>query len=139
MAVNFFIETANFRLTHRTRLKNWIKKVIAEHKYSPGDINYIFADDEYLLKINQQYLNHDYYTDIITFDQSEEENTISGDIYLSVERIRENSFQQKADFVEELKRVMVHGILHLLGYNDQTPEEKEGMRKKEEACISLYQ
>lgn len=139
MPVNFFIEASNFRLTDRRKIKTWINQVIKQHEQAPGDINYIFADDEYLLKINQQYLKHDYYTDIITFDQSEREGVISGDIYLSVERIKDNAFQQQHDFTSELKRVMVHGILHLIGYDDHTEEEKAEMRKKEEACLSLYQ
>lgn len=138
MPVNFFTEGITFNLKEKRRLKKWIKETVLQQDFSLGDINYIFSDDEYLLKINREYLKHDYYTDIITFDQSDDENIISGDIYLSVERIKDNAFQNNIEFITELRRVMIHGILHLMDYNDQSPEEKKVMRQKEEACLSLY-
>lgn len=138
MPVNFFVDNIIFQLAEKRKHKNWIKEIIERHNHKAGDINYIFSNDEYLLHINQQYLNHDYYTDIITFDQSEEEGVISGDIYISIERVKENAFQHHHDFQKELNRVMVHGILHLLGFNDHSPEEKKVMREKEEASLSLY-
>lgn len=138
MPIQFFTEDIPFQLPEKSKVKNWVKEVIKKHHYSVGHLNYIFSTDEYLLKINQNYLQHDYYTDIITFDHSEKKGSISGDIYISVERIKENAFEQSLNFHDELKRVIIHGVLHLLGFNDQTPAEKGEMRKKEEACLSLY-
>lgn len=138
MAVQFFKEEVEFDISDQRKLKSWIKAIIADHDLKTGEINYIFCNDEYLLQINKEYLSRDYYTDIITFDQSEDEKFVSGDIYISIERVRENATSSIVAFDEELKRVMIHGILHLIGYDDQTAEEKEAMTKKEEACLSLY-
>ena len=111
----------------RTNINNIIKK---ENKRA-GVINIIFCSDEYLLKINKEYLNHDYYTDIITFDYVEDDK-ISGDLFISLERISENANTFDVNFIDEFKRVIYHGILHLLGYGDKTAEEKNQMRKKED-------
>jgi rRNA maturation RNase YbeY len=102
-----------------------------------GDINFIFCSDEYLLKINKQFLNHDYYTDIITFDYSSD-TLLSGDLFISVERVLENSKIYKTVFQEELRRVMIHGILHLMGYKDSTNEESQKMREAENGALSLF-
>lgn len=102
-----------------------------------GSINFIFCSDKYLLQLNQKYLNHNTYTDIITFDNSDSQHEISGDLYISVERVRENSKQFSGSFVIELQRVMIHGILHLLGYNDKSSKDKETMRNKEDYYLSL--
>lgn len=139
MPVRFFQEETDFTPTQKNQLKNWIKTVIEREKASPGEINYIFCSDEYLLRINKEYLNHDYYTDIITFNQSEYDDTVHGDIYISIERVKENFKTTSASFEEELRRVMIHGILHLLGFADHTKAEKKKMREKEDACLSLYQ
>lgn len=113
----------------------WISDIISNEGYALVELNYIFCTDEYLLDINQQYLQHDYYTDIITFDNSENENEIEGDIFISVERVKENAKDLNLPFLKELKRVMAHGVLHLCGYGDKTPDEIALMRKKEDEAI----
>lgn len=100
-------------------------------------INFIFCNDEYLLKINQEYLHHDYYTDIITFDNSEKKGIIESDIFISIDRIKENAFLNSVDFYQELFRVMIHGVLHLVGFNDKSPGDKKIMTEKENAYLSL--
>ncbi len=117
--------------------KAWIRAVITNEGFTCGEINYIFCADEYLWKINMDYLDHDTYTDIITFDQSETDEEISGDIYISIERVRENASNMHIDFTDELDRLLIHGVLHLCGFSDQNEEEKRLMRKKEDACLSL--
>ena len=102
-----------------------------------SNINYIFCSDDYLLTINQEHLNHDYYTDIITFDLSEKENNIESDIFISIDRVKENAKNNHVKFHIELYRVLIHGVLHLLGFNDKNEEEKLIMREKEDACLSL--
>ena len=103
-----------------------------------GDLNYIFCSDDYLLEINKQYLDHDYYTDIITFDNSEEEGKIEGDIYVSVDRVKENAIEFGANFETELRRVLIHGLLHLMNYTDTSEELKAQMRAKEDECLLIY-
>ncbi|MDH5366848.1 MAG: rRNA maturation RNase YbeY [Cyclobacteriaceae bacterium] len=138
-AIQFFYEdTDSFSLTEPDKTKAWIANVIFNEGYSLTSINYIFCNDDYLHQINLEYLNHDTYTDVITFDGSEEEKSIEGEIYLSVERIRENALSNNTCFINELHRVMVHGVLHLIGFNDKTKEEEEEMRKQEEAYLELY-
>ncbi len=135
--IRFFTEGIEFTLSNKALRKNWIKSIIQQEHYKSGDINYIFCSDEYLLEINRNFLNHNTYTDIITFDQSESELEIAGDIYISIDRIRSNSEKLNTSFNDELDRVMIHGILHLCGFGDKSPEEKKIMRKKEDACLSL--
>lgn len=130
--INFFQEDVNFKLTGKLLLKKWIKETIAAEGFKLDELNYIFCSDEYLLGINQQYLNHDTYTDIITFDNSETEGVITGDIFISIERIRENADQFKVPLMRELQRVVIHGALHLLGYKDKKPAEKKLMTEKED-------
>jgi len=119
--------------------------VIQSEKKKTGNINFIFCSDEYLLSLNEKYLNHHYYTDVLTFDQSSDRQTVSGDIYISVDRVKENavthqkSEHQKAKTENELYRVMIHGILHLLGYDDKTPSAKKKMRAKEDECLKLLE
>lgn len=115
---------------------NWITKCIELTNKEVGEISYIFCNDDYLLNINKEYLNHDYYTDIITFDYCKE-NTISGDLFISIERIKENASTHKTSFKNELDRVIIHGIIHLLGQKDKTPEEAKEMRTKEDYYLSL--
>lgn len=135
--IQYFTEDIAFKLDYFPNLRNWLSNVIESESHQQGEINYIFCSKPYLLELNRNYLDHDYHTDILTFDQNTEPNTISGDIYISVEQVAENAEQYQQSFSRELKRVMLHGILHLLGYNDQTPEEQREMRKKEEAYLSL--
>ena len=137
MSVQFFTEDIAFELKEKASLSEWIKQVIKDHEHSVGEINYIFCSDDYLLQINKDHLNHDYYTDIITFDNSDESHMIETDIFISVDRVRENSSNQNVSYELELRRVMIHGILHLLGFNDKTDEQKKRMREKEDACLSL--
>jgi len=100
-------------------------------------LSYIFCSDKYLLSINQKYLNHNTFTDIVTFDLAESAE-IDGEIYISVGRVKENAVKYEVDFEEELRRVIIHGLLHLIGYKDKTASQKVQMRKKEQACLSLY-
>ena len=117
-------------------LKNWIKAVINEENLIPGDITIVFCSDEYLLSVNQRYLKHDFYTDIITFDYTEN-NLISGDMFISIERVRENAASYSVDFFEELDRVIIHGVLHLIGYSDNDEKNSEVMRGKENHYLTM--
>lgn len=136
--INFNIELGGFRLTERNRKKELLKRIIREHGFRPGELNYIFMSDEDLLKINIEYLNHSTYTDIITFDNSETDDTIEGDIFISVDRVRENAEKFGTGFEDELVRVMAHGVLHLAGYKDKKPEEAQAMRAAEEKALKAY-
>lgn len=135
--INFFREDISYQIEEQKALKAWVTKVIITEGYTPGEINYILCSDEYLHKINQEYLNHDTLTDIVTFDLSEEEKEITGDIFISIDRIKENAATLKTQERDEFHRVLIHGVLHLIGFEDGTPDEKSFMRKKEEACLSL--
>jgi len=115
----------------------WLYHIIEEHGYNVESLNYVFCNDEELYTINLEHLNHDTYTDIITFDYSDEDATIYSDIYISLERITENASILEKTFDEELHRVLVHGVLHLLGYDDKTEDDKITMREKENTCLSL--
>lgn len=134
--ISFNYET-DFRLQDETAFSDWISRVIVSENKKEGDINYIFCDDEFLLNVNQQYLNHDYYTDIISFDYSVG-NELHGDIFISVERVQENAEDFNVTFEEELKRVIIHGILHYSGYKDKSEEEAEVMRAKENEKILMF-
>ena len=137
MSIHFnFAEIDEFSLQRRN-IKDWIKNCTVNEKRKLGDIQYIFCSDDYLLKINKQFLNHDYLTDIVTFDY-DEKDIISGDVFISVDRITENSTIYKVCFYNELLRVIIHGILHLIGYNDKSDSEKKIMREKENYYLSLY-
>ncbi len=117
--------------------KIWIESVLQTYQRDTGSILFVFCTDESLLKINKQFLDHDYYTDVITFNKSVNENVISGEIYLSVNRILENAAVLKIDFSQELHRVLIHGILHLIGFNDTSEKEREEMREHEQISLSL--
>ena len=134
--IEFFHE-GDFRLSSLDDYSHWINRIIKSEKVFLGNINYIFCEDEYLVKINQKHLNHNSFTDIITFDYSDGE-VISGDIFISTERVVDNASVFNKSFQEELLRVMAHGILHLLGYNDKTKDEVIVMRNKEEEKIKLF-
>lgn len=136
--INFFTEDISFHLKHKTKIRQWIQKVILSKGAKLTEINYIFCSDEFLKTVNIEYLEHDYYTDIITFDNSEEEKQLEGDIYISIDRVGENSKLFAKSFEEELYRVMIHGVLHLLGYGDKTPEEASLMRQEEESALSIF-
>lgn len=131
----FFNEDIDFKFQGKNKFKAWLKKVADKEGFSINNLNYIFCSDEYLHKINLEYLNHDTYTDIITFDNSEDEATIEGDVFVSIERIRENSQTLNTLFEEEVKRVIVHGLLHLCGHNDHNLEDKTKIRELESKYI----
>ncbi len=135
MGISFAFQT-NCSFKKRTILKQWIKAIVENNKKEVGEISYIFCSDEQLLEINKEFLNHDYYTDIITFDYSETD-VVSGDLFISIERIKDNAKTLKTSYQEELHRVIIHGVLHLLGYKDKTEEESENMRKLEDECLLI--
>ncbi|GGP03471.1 endoribonuclease YbeY [Cloacibacterium rupense] len=132
--IHFFYENTEEKIPEY--LKFWIEKIIISEEKKLGEINYIFCDDEYLLKINQDFLDHDYYTDIITFDQVRGK-TISGEIFVSLQRIKDNASLISKNYEEEKKRVIAHGVLHLCGYKDKTEEQQKIMRAKEDFYLSL--
>ncbi|MEZ5007278.1 MAG: rRNA maturation RNase YbeY [Chitinophagales bacterium] len=136
--INFFAEDITLPNQLNVDYKKWISKVVDLEGYELSELSYIFCSDEYLLNINKEYLNHDYYTDIITFDNSEEDNLIAGDIFVSIDRVEENATELNVSFENELKRVIIHGVLHLCGYGDKSEEEEKLMREKEEEAIALY-
>ena len=136
-SINFFTEDVLFTLSDPDQIKNWIEGVIKDHKKIVGDVNYIFCSDQYLHEINVSYLSHDTYTDIITFNQSTDELVIEADIYISVDRVGENAPTLNTGFAQEIKRVMIHGILHLLGFEDHTEKDKKTMRQKEDECLRM--
>lgn len=127
----------DFELPNEQLYIDWISNVILSESKSEGEINYIFCDDDYLVEINQQYLNHDTLTDIISFDYSMG-NEIHGDVYISIERVKENAVDFNVSFEEELKRVLVHGILHYCGYKDKSEADELLMRSKEDEKIKLF-
>jgi rRNA maturation RNase YbeY len=133
--IQFFYE--NLPESVNTEYTTWLKDIILSEDKKLGEINYIFCDDEYLLKVNQDYLQHDYYTDIITFDYVKGK-TISGEIFVSLQRISDNASTLSKNYEEELRRVLAHGILHLCGYKDKTKEEELLMRSKEDFYIAKY-
>ncbi len=135
MAIQFSFQT-NYPLKSRTKIKQWIKQVIETKGKKTGNITYIFCDDEYLLEVNKQYLQHDYYTDVITFDYVEND-LISGDIFISTDRVRENALAFGSSETEELHRVIIHGALHLLGLKDKSEKEASQMRQAENEALKL--
>jgi len=136
-SVRFFSEEIPFKLQHPRKTVSWIKDTIRREKKEPGELNFIFCSDEYLRSINSQYLKHDTFTDIVTFDNSEVAGVIEGDVFISIERVKENAITFKSTFLQELNRVIIHGILHLMGYADKTTKDKATMRRKEDAYLSL--
>lgn len=136
--INFHLEDIDFKLQQKLKLKNWLKSVLEAEGFVLGDVNYVFCSDEYLLKINVEYLDHDYLTDIITFDNSEDEELIEGDIFISIDRVVDNARTFEVSTEHELRRVLVHGILHLCGYLDKTNEEEQLMREKENHYLQLF-
>ena len=135
--VRFFSEVTGFNLKGQRKTAEWIKKVLLTEGKALSSVNVIFCSDAYLAKINKQYLKHDTFTDIITFDLSSAQDAIEGEIYISIDRVKENALAFGSDFDTELSRVIIHGVLHLSGYNDKTIREKSAMRKKEDASLSL--
>ena len=134
--IQYFFENVE-EITLPENCSEWIEILILDEEKKVGNINYIFCDDEYLLKVNQDFLNHDYYTDIITFDYVKGK-TISGDIFISLPRISENASTLSSSFEKELLRVLAHGVLHLCGYKDKSDEEEKEMSAKEDFYINLF-
>lgn len=140
MAISFNFEDTNTIPLKRNKIKAWIKSCIEKRNGELKDLNYIFCNDDYILNINRQYLNHDYFTDIISFDYSEydhetQKTLVSGDLFISLDTVRSNSKLIGVEFEEELHRVIIHGVLHLLGFKDKTEQEEKEMRKEEEECL----
>ncbi|MCB9190125.1 MAG: rRNA maturation RNase YbeY [Flavobacteriales bacterium] len=136
MAVSFHSEQIDFSFSDDSAIAAWLLAVCSSEAKKPSDISYIFCSDDYLLEMNRQYLNHDYYTDVITFDYCTEDH-VSGDIFISIDRVVDNAQNMGVSSNDELHRVMVHGLLHLLGYQDKEPSDKEQMTAKEDFYLSL--
>ena len=135
---NFFFETKNLKIKNKTKVRSLIKSLCLKENKKLGFINCVFCSDKYLVEINKKYLKNDYYTDIITFDHKEAEDNVEGDLYISAERIKENAKNFRVTTEEELVRVIIHGVLHLIGYKDKSKKEKVIMTQKENKYISLY-
>jgi probable rRNA maturation factor len=138
MAIQFFFLQQNISLSQRTSLKTFIKGIFKNERKKLEDLTYIFCSDEYLLEINKSHLKHNYYTDIITFDLSETSGAITGEIYISTDRVRDNATTLGVTIKEELHRVIFHGALHLCGYKDKTPKDAKEMRSAEDRCLKAY-
>ena len=136
LPINFFTEETTYLLKQKTHLRNWINKTITSENYILEELSFIFSNDEYLLNINRQYLKHNTYTDIITFDNSGDKKLIHGDIFISIDRVKENSKIFTVPEKDELHRVIIHGTLHLLGYPDKGKEAKKKMTAKENYYLS---
>lgn len=136
MEITFQSEGVRHPQINENKLSQWIESVANKHDREIGEISYLFCDDEKILEVNQEYLNHDFFTDIITFDYSEE-NTISGDIIISLQTVESNSQMYKTEYTEELHRVIIHGILHLCGLNDLTDDEEKTMREAEDEALEM--
>lgn len=134
--IDFFAEDTDYIPEHQEELSKWVTNVIEAEGKILGAVNFILCSDEYLLRLNIEHLQHDYYTDIITFDYCEGP-VISGDLFISVERVRDNASELGFPFERELHRVMIHGVLHLLGYGDKSATEEALMRTREDACLAL--
>ena len=134
--INFHSEDVDFHLVNEKKTIKWIKDSIKNETKIVGEISYIFCSDEYLHKMNLEYLNHNSFTDIITFDYTEG-NNVSGDIFISIDRVKENAVKFKTIFENELSRVIIHGVLHLIGYKDKSIQDKEQMRSKEDFYLTL--
>lgn len=134
----FFTEDRNYRLTQKSEIRTWLNLAISDHNRTVREVNYIFCSDHHLHSINKRFLRHDTYTDIITFDYAEDER-IRADVYISIDRARENATTYGVSVSDEVHRLLIHGLLHLLGYADKQPNEKAQMTAKEEYYLSLRQ
>lgn len=135
--IYFFLEEIEYRIKDKKEIRSWIIKAADNEEHSVGEINYILTNDQVLLQLNKEYLRHHTLTDIITFDLSDKKGELTGDIYISIDRARENAKEYRVSICNELQRLMIHGVLHLMGYKDKTSAEKEIMREKEEFYLSL--
>lgn len=135
--IQFFYEEVDFKLKHLGKLRSWLQQVAKNENSRLRSLNCVFCSDEYLLEMNKSYLDHHYYTDIITFDNSIDEGIIEGDLFISIDRAAENAIDLKVDQMDEIHRLMVHGLLHLLGYQDKEKQDKALMTQKEDYYLSL--
>ena len=134
--INFFYE-AKLESIDEKSIAQWLANCVQVNSYKIGELNFVFCDDEYLLELNQKYLDHDTFTDIITFDYSDSIG-LSGDVYISIDRVQDNADTYEVSFFEELRRVIAHGVLHLMGYGDKSEGEKMEMRRKEDEFLKLF-
>lgn len=137
--IQFFSEGVDFELNRQDDIRRWLERMAMNEKKTLSFLNYIFCDDEYLLELNRQYLGHDYYTDVIGFPFSEDDTTVEGDIFISIDRVADNAEAINIGFESELFRVMIHGLLHLMGYDDHDSKNKETMTRKEDECLGQLQ
>lgn len=133
--IHFFKEGIHFRLNHQDELRIWIRSVVTHSEFQLNEINFIFCTDQYLLQLNKKFLNHHYFTDVITFDNSIKKKSVSADIFISYPRVTENAAHLKVSRKDELHRVMIHGVLHLLGFKDKTQKESIRMKKTEDSWL----
>lgn len=136
-SIEFLSQRSSFKLSNPRKTSSWIKNICSTEDRTLGKVTYVFCSDTYLRSLNQDFLKHSTYTDILSFDLSEDD-AIAGEIYISIERVRDNAKKFNQPFDTELRRVMAHGVLHFMGYKDKTSAEKAQMRSKEEACLSLW-
>ncbi len=137
MAIHYFTEDVEEIKLNKKKVSSWIKTCVLQNNKKEGDLNFIFCSDEYLKEINIQYLKHDYYTDIITFGYNEQD-ILAGDIFISVDRIADNAMNFNVSFNDELLRVIIHGVLHLIGFNDTNQKQKKEMKNQEDEWIAAY-
>ena len=135
--ITFNIEDADPKLKNKRLLKSWIAKVADSFGLKTGDLAYVFCSDDRILEVNKEFLQHDYYTDIITFDYCEGD-TISGDMYISVDTVRTNSELYSTSFINEMHRVIIHGVLHLCGLKDKAPDDEKKMREAEAKALAMW-
>lgn len=136
MKINFFNEDVDFVLKDKKNLKSWIKFIVGSHQKQIGELNFVFASDEYVIEINREYLKHNYFTDIITFNYNTSD-ILSGDIFISIDTVRKNANTYGVSFVNEVHRVMIHGVLHLIGFDDKSDTLKAIMRKQEDTSLEI--
>ena len=137
MPINYQSQDIKFVLKEKRKVSKWIKDVIKLHQKKLGNVSYIFCSNQYILELNQQYLNHNYFTDIITFDYCYD-NIVEGDIFISIDTVLDNSRRFKTNYNDELLRVIIHGVLHLVGFSDKTPKQQKQMRVLEDEALSIF-
>ena len=135
--INFFSEDISFELSNHQKHVDWIFSFIHHFNFQCGELSFIYCSDEHLLKMNKEHLRHDYYTDIITFNYVAD-TVLNGDIFISIDRVMDNSKSFNTNFADELRRVMAHGVLHLIGFNDKSDEEQKKMTEAENVCLEMY-
>lgn len=136
--IQFIKNEIRFRLSDSRRLSSWINRIAKKEGFSISSLLFVFCTDEYVHEMNKKFLNHDDLTDILTFDLSNKEEGLLGEVYISIDRVKDNAYKYKTSFAEELRRVIIHGALHLMGYDDKSPSKARQMREKEDASLSLY-